>query len=383
MRKICVVITARASYARVRTVLLSIQAHSELQLQLVVCASAVLERYGDIRGQLKEDHLDVDAQAYTIVEGETLVTSAKSVGLGLIELTTILDRLQPNAVVTIADRFETMATAVASSYMNLPLVHIQGGEVTGNIDEKVRHAITKLADIHLVATENARNRVIRMGEHPETVHITGCPSIDLAAEALASNRLNFDPIKKYGGVGPDLDLHDGYLVALHHPITTEYGQARFQVQEALYAVTNISSPVIWFWPNADAGSDGTSKGIRSFREQENPSNIHFFMNMTSMDFLQLLINSRGIVGNSSAGIRECSFLGVPAVNIGSRQTGRDRAENVTDVGYDRKEIAQAIHGMLAKPKPESSPLYGDGQAGLKIADLLASIPLTIEKRLAY
>jgi len=308
---------------------------------------------------------------------------AKTTGIGLMELTTVFDNLQPDVVVTVADRFETIATAIAAAYMNIPLAHVQGGEVTGSIDEKVRHAVTKLSDIHFVASRKAAERVIRMGECDESVHVTGCPSIDLAASVLQDASLNFDPFAKYGGVGPRLDLSGGYIVVMQHPVTTEYEQARDQINETLQAVDALGLPALWFWPNVDAGSDGTSRGLRSFRESDKPERMHFFKNMEGTDFLRLLCNSRCLVGNSSVGVRECSYLGVPVVNIGSRQTGRDRGINVIDVDYDRKVIAEGIERHLANGRYPSDPIYGDGHAGARIAALLATEPLRIEKRLAY
>jgi UDP-hydrolysing UDP-N-acetyl-D-glucosamine 2-epimerase len=318
-----------------------------------------------------------------VLEGENLVTSAKSTGLGLVELATVFDNLQPDAVVTIADRYETLATAVAASYMNIPVVHVQGGEVTGSIDEKVRHAVTKLANLHLVATKLAAERVEKLGEARDTIFVTGCPSIDIAAEVAARPKLDFDPFEKYGGVGPKPDLSHGYLVVLQHPVTTEYDDARKQVEETLYAVKDLGLPILWFWPNVDAGSDGTSKGIRMFREKENPENFHLFRNMYPEDFLRLLCGATAIVGNSSVAIRECSFLGVPAVNIGTRQLGRERGHNVTDVNHDRLAIADAIQGHIRDGKRERDVLYGDGSAGPRIADCLAKADLKIEKRLTY
>src|SRR5262245_31476783 len=164
-----------------------------------------------------------------VVEGENLVTSAKSTGLGLVELATVFDNLKPDAVVTVADRYETLATAVAASYMNIPVVHVQGGEVTGSIDEKVRHAVTKLANLHLVSTGKAAERVRMLGEEQAAVVVTGCPSIDIAAEVAARPEMDFDPFEKYGGVGPKPDVSNGYLVVLQHPVTTEYEEARAQV----------------------------------------------------------------------------------------------------------------------------------------------------------
>ena len=213
--------------------------------------------------------------------------------------------------------------------------------------------------------------------------VTGCPSIDIAAEVAAQPALGFDPFEKYGGVGPKADLSKGYLVVMQHPVTTEYEAARQQVDETLYAVKDLGLPVLWFWPNVDAGSDGTSKGIRVFRERENPDNFHLFRNMFPEDFLRLLANSTAIVGNSSVAIRECSFLGVPAVNVGSRQQGRERGANVIDVDHDRVAIAAAVREHIRRGRAPADHLYGDGGAGVRIAACLATAPLTVEKRLTY
>jgi len=382
-RKICVVVTARPSYSRIRTALRAIQEHPDLELQLVVAASALLDRYGNAIQAIERDGFPIAARVYMVVEGENLVTSAKSTGLGLVELATVFDNLAPDAVVTIADRYETLANAVAASYMNIPVVHVQGGEVTGSIDEKVRHAVTKLSNLHLVSTAGAATRVIKLGEDPATVVVTGCPSIDIAAEVCARPALDFDPFTKYGGVGPTTDLSKGYLVVMQHPVTTEYEEARHQVEETLYAVKDCRLPVLWFWPNVDAGSDGTSKGIRMFREREKLDHFHLFRNMFPEDFLRLLVHSSAIVGNSSVAIRECSFLGVPAVNIGSRQQGRERGRNVIDVPHDRRAIAGAIAEHLQRGRAPADHLYGDGRAGARIASCLATAALTVEKRLTY
>jgi UDP-hydrolysing UDP-N-acetyl-D-glucosamine 2-epimerase len=382
-RKICVVVTARPSYSRIRTALKAISQRSDLELQLVVAASALLDRYGNAVQAIERDGFNIAERVYMVLEGENLVTSAKSTGIGLSELATVFHNRRPDAVVTIADRYETLATAVAASYMNIPVVHVQGGEVTGSIDEKVRHAVTKLANLHLVSTHLARERVCRLGEEPSSIVVTGCPSIDIAAEVAASPEMDFDPFKKYGGVGPTTDLSKGYLVVMQHPVTTEYEEARHQVDETLYAVKDFGLPVLWFWPNVDAGSDGTSKGIRVFREKEDPQNFHLFRNMFPEDFLRLLCGATSIVGNSSVAIRECSYLGVPAVNIGSRQIGRERGQNVIDVDHDRKSIAGAIDRHMSNGRPQRDLLYGDGSAGVRIADCLATAELKIEKRLTY
>ena len=383
-RKVCIVITARPSYSRIRSALEAIKQHSDLELQIVVAASALLERYGRAEQVIEEEGFHIDRRVYMILEGENPVTSAKSTGLGLAELATVFSDLCPDMVITIADRFETMATAVCAAYMNIPLVHVQGGEITGSIDEKVRHAVTKLADIHFVSTQKAAERVIRMGENPEQVYVTGCPSIDLAKRALQNRPLTVETIfGKYGGVGSRFDISEHYLVVMQHPVTTEYAQARRHVEETLHAIKDIGIPTLWFWPNVDAGSDGTSTGIRAFRENHKLPHIHFFKNMHPEDFIQVLNHSKGLVGNSSVGIRECAYLGTPVVNIGSRQSGRDRGQNVLDTGYHRKEIMAAIEKQMAAGKYPSDSLYGTGDAGQKIADLLPSVALGIEKRLNF
>lgn len=382
-RKVCVVVTARPSYSRIKSGLKAIAEHPDLELQLVVAASALLDRYGNTLKYVEQDGFPIAARVYMVLEGENLVTSAKSTGMGLVELVTVFDNLRPDVVVTIADRYETLATAAAASYMNIPVAHVQGGEVSGSIDEKVRHAVTKLSNLHFVTNQKAAERVTRMGEDPKTVFVTGCPSVDLAASILENPALDFDPFVKYPGVGSIPDISDGYMVVMQHPVTTEYKEARRQVIETLYAIEDLGMPTLWFWPNVDAGSEGTSKGIRAFRENEYVPNIHFFKNMAPEDFLRLVYNSRCIVGNSSVAIRECSFLGVPAVNIGTRQAGRERGRNVTDVDYNRKQIVCAIRLHLQNGRPPSDTLYGDGRAGKRIAELLAQVPLNIEKKLTY
>ncbi len=383
MRKICVVVTARPSYSRIKTALDAIKNHTRLELQLVVGASALLDKYGGAVNYIEKDGFEISGRIYSVIEGEDLTAMAKTTGLSLIELANVFDNLKPDIVLTIADRYETISTAIASSYMNIPVAHVQGGEVTGSIDEKVRHAVTKLSNIHFVSNKTAAERVIKLGERPDTVFITGCPSIDLAAQVLHTSCLPFDPLEKYGGVGADIQLDNGYIVVMQHPVTTEYDLARQQITETLNAVHSTGLPTLWFWPNVDAGSDGTSNGIRAFREFRRKSNIRFFKNMGPGDFLHLLKNSRGIVGNSSVAIRECSFLGVPAVNIGTRQSGREKGRNVIDVNNNEESIKEAIDTQLKNGHYPGEKIYGNGNSGKKIADILAKIPVSFEKKLAY
>jgi UDP-hydrolysing UDP-N-acetyl-D-glucosamine 2-epimerase len=382
-RKICVVVTARPSYSRVKTALKAINEHPQLELQLVVAASALLDRYGSAVNFIEKDGFKIVAKVFNVLEGENLTAAAKTTGIGILELSSVFENLKPDIVVTIADRFETMATAIAASYMNIPLAHIQGGEVTGNIDEKVRHSITKLADYHFVASESARERVIKLGEDPKLVFNTGCPSIDLAKKVKQNTNVLFNPYEKYGGVGGAPDLSNGYIMVMQHPVTTEYQDSRKQISQTLEAVKDLTIPVLWFWPNVDAGADGTSAGIRAFREKNSCPHIHFFKNIKSEDFLKLLVNAKALIGNSSVGIRECAYLGVPVINIGSRQNRRERGNNVVDVGYSSTEITEALNHWFKVERPIPSNVYGGGNGGRNIADLLASLSLQFHKTISY
>ncbi|GAB1445722.1 UDP-N-acetylglucosamine 2-epimerase [Flammeovirgaceae bacterium] len=382
-RKICVVVTARPSYSRIKTALKAINDSENLELILVLGASALLDRYGSIVKVIQNDGFEIAEQVFFVLEGENPTSMAKTTGLGVLELANVFYNLKPDMVVTIADRYETIATAIAASYQNIPLVHIQGGEVTGNIDEKVRHAITKLSDIHLVATDGARSRVIKMGEDSTYVINTGCPSIDIAREIKDEKQLLFDPFMKYSGVGELIDLSSGYIVVMQHPVTTEFRLAKTQILETLSAVAELDIPALWFWPNVDAGADGTSNGIRYFREKHQPKRIHFFKNMEPEDFLRLINHAKCLVGNSSVGIRESCFLGVPVVNIGSRQNRRERGGNVIDVIPDAKEITIAMKTQILHGKYPSNTLYGDGNSGVRIARVLEQVVPRFHKTIMY
>ena len=381
-KRIGVVITSRASYARIKSVLIHLKKYKEVELIVIGAASFILDKYGAAYKVMEKDGIALSERVYMVLEGENPTTMAKTVGVGIMELATIFDNYKPDLVITIADRFETIATAIAASYLNIPLVHIQGGEVTGSIDEKVRHAITKLSSFHFVSNQKAYNRVRVMGENPDCIFTTGCPSIDLAAEVLLNSpKIDFDFYEKYKGVGNPIDLNNDYIVVMQHPVTTEYTSAANQMLETLKSIETMRIPTLLFWPNMDAGSDKISKEIRVFREKHtNTDFIYFLKNVEPEDFLRLLINSKGIIGNSSVGIRECSYLGVPCVNVGNRQNGRSRAFNVIDVSYSYKDIIDAaeIH-FKQGAKYDSSCIYGDGKAGEKIAEIIMNRNISINK----
>lgn len=377
-KRVCVVVNSRANYGRIKSFLTAAQQHPDLELQLIVGASALLYRFGSVIDKITEDGFEPVSVVYSIVEGENPTTMAKSTGLGILELSTQFENLKPDVVLTVADRFETLATAVAASYMNIPLAHTQGGELTGSIDESVRHAITKLAHIHFPATERAAKILEKMGEDPATIFVTGCPAIDLAANTCDNSCDNL--FLKYGGVGQRLEWDKPYLVVLQHPVTTEYKEAFEQTNQTLEAVERTGMQTVWFWPNVDAGSDAVSKALREFIAQTRSAPFYFYRGFSPEDYVHLINRCVCIVGNSSSGIREGSYLGTPCVNIGSRQNQRERGENVVDVNHSTDAIYNAIMAQVEHGKFKSSSLYGDGHAGQKMADILAETNINIKKR---
>ena len=384
MRKVCIVVGSRANYSSIKSVMRAVRAHPDLQLQLIVAASALLDRFGSVIDVIEADGFTADAKVTMIVEGETPATMAKSTGLGLLELPTMFELLKPHLVLSVGDRFETMATAIAAAYMNIPLAHTMGGEISGTIDESIRHAVTKLAHLHFPANQAAADRIVAMGEPPGTVHVVGCPRIDLVSEiANASDGVPHAELLDLEGVGAHIDVTKPFLLVNQHPVTTEYGQGRDQIWETLMALDELRMPTIMLWPNVDAGSEDIATGMRSFREQKRPEYIRFFKNFPIETYVRLMLACACTVGNSSAPIREGAFLGVPAVNIGTRQGGRDRGPNVLDAGYNRAEIVAAVRRQLAHGRYAADHLYGDGGAGSRIADVLARAPLSVQKRLVF
>jgi len=384
MRKICIVVGSRANYSSIKSVMCAVRATPELKLQLVVGASALLDRFGSVVEVIEADGFQPDAEVTMIVEGETPGTMAKSTGLGLLELPTIFGMLKPDMVVSVGDRFETMATAVAAAYMNIPLAHTMGGEISGTIDESIRHAVTKLAHVHFPANTRAAERIVRMGEDPAAVHVVGCPRIDLVAEiARGDGHLESPDWLEREGVGAHITLDKPFLLVSQHPVTTEYGHGEEQIVETLMALHELQMPAIMMWPNADAGSEDISRGMRKFREKYRPEYIRFYKNFPIDTYVRLMLSCACAVGNSSAPLREGAFIGVPTVNVGTRQQGRDRADNAIDAGYDRREIVAAINRQLAHGRYPSNHLYGDGGAGARIAKVLVDAPLRVQKRLSY
>lgn len=383
MKNICVVVGSRANYGSIKSAMYAIQRHPDLTLRVIAGASALLDRYGTVVELMEQDGFEISERVHMLIEGETPITMAKSTGLGLLELPTVFERLRPDIVLTVGDRFETMATTLAAAYMNLLIAHTMGGEVSGTIDESIRHAVTKFAHIHFPASQQAKERIIRLGEPPESVHLVGCPRVDLVMEILSHSDSGLDDRLFDTGVGERFDLDQPFLLVSQHPVTTEYGSGEDQITQTLLAIRDTELPAIVLWPNADAGSDDIARGMRKWRENGYGDNTHFFKNLPIDIYTQLLKRTSCLVGNSSSGIREGSFIGTPTVNIGSRQTARERGRNVVDVPNERAAICQAIEGQVRHGAYPSNPIYGNGNAGQRIADVLATTHANVQKRIVF
>ncbi len=374
MKKICVVIGSRANYSSIKSAMLAIDNHSNLELQVIITASALLSRYGNVVELIEKDGFKINEKIYFLLEGETPLLMAKSTGIGLIEISSAFERISPDIVITVGDRFETMSTTIAAAYMNITIAHSMGGEVSGTIDESIRHAVTKMSHIHFPASKDAYERIIKLGEPSELVFNVGCPRIDLVAEILNNfESENLEDIFNLG-VGSKFDLNKPFIMVSQHPVTTEYGDGELQIESTLKAVRDINLPAIVLWPNADAGSEDIARGIRKWREKKLSHNMHFFKNLPVETYIKLMNKTSCLVGNSSSGIREGAFIGTPVVNIGTRQSNRERGKNVIDVDQNLQDIINGIKIQLNHGKYAKDYIYGDGEAGKKIAETLANLP---------
>lgn len=376
-RKICFVITSYIHYSRSRKLLQLLRDDADIELQIVLGGSAVLAKYGNVVGEMLDAGFDIAAEVTMSFDGGTDIAMAKSTGIGVSEFATVFGNLRPDIVVIRGDRFEVMSPAIAAAYLNIPIAHLEGGDITGNIDESVRHAVSKLAHIHFTTNDHARDRVIRMGEKPEYVFTVGCPGVEMLSEH--ETELSEDLIN-YLGVGDIIDVHEPFLVVMHHPVTSEMDKNREHTTTLLEAVRDAGVPAIWFWPNVDAGNDDVSKAIRVMREKGETKNMRFIKYVPTDQFLALLKHTSVLVGNSSAGIKESSYLGVPVVDIGSRQSGRAKGENVMSVGNDKNEIVNAIQAQLEHGPYPHSDLYYRKDCSLQILDTLKYIDLYSQKR---
>ncbi|MCS4198101.1 UDP-N-acetylglucosamine 2-epimerase [Salinibacter ruber] len=381
--KICVPVTTRGNYGKFKSVMQAIVEHPGLELQLLVGGGALLHKYGDFVEDGELGGFEVESSLYFLLEGENPITMAKSTGIALTEFTTAFNSLKPDVVLTIADRFEELAIATAASFQNIPLAHLEGGEVSGSVDESIRHAITKMSHLHFPASEKAAERIQKLGEPADSVYPVGATSLDVINNLDMDDMESVESELRDKGVGGSVNLHQDYLLVIQHPVTTEYEKNREYIDETIQAIDDLEMPTVWLWPNMDAGSDAVSKGIRVYREHSNQEHIRWYTSLPIEKYGKVLYNSACIVGNSSSGIRESSYLGVPAVNIGNRQQGRHRGSNVVDVPHNCQEIKAAISQQLDHGRYPPDDVYGDGNSGDQVAEILSDYEFSIQKQLTF
>jgi UDP-hydrolysing UDP-N-acetyl-D-glucosamine 2-epimerase len=379
-RKVCVVLVDRANYGRLKPVMRAIQERADLQLQVLAAGTMVLERFDQPVRVVRHDGFEVDGEIYIELEGSTPATMAKSVGFGVVEFASEFHRLKPDIVLIIGDRYEALAAALAAAYMNVTIVHMQGGEVSGSIDESARHCISKLAHFHFPATVQAKQYLLRMGERPDTVLGVGCPSSDLAKQIDLT--LDTAILNSRGG-GATIDPTQSFLLVVFHPTTTEYGGERSQMDTLLLALDAFKMQTVLLWPNIDAGSDHISKAIRDFRNQYNATWLRTLTNLMPEHYLKVLGNAACAIGNSSSFVRDAGYFGTPVVLVGDRQRFRETDEHVTRVLPIRAEVTAAIRQQLTHGRYLASTLYGDGFVAERCAKRLSELVPYVQKHLHY
>lgn len=374
------ILVDRANYGRLKPVMRAIASHPKLELQTVCAGTMVLERFDQPVNVVRQDGFRVDGEIHIELEGSTPTTMAKSIGIAVMEFATEFRRLQPDVVLIIGDRYEALGATIAAAYMNLTLFHVQGGEVSGSIDESARHAITKFAHYHFPATERSKEFLIRMGEDPETILGVGCPSSDIAR--MLDRTLAASIINDRGG-GAVIDVDERFLLVLFHPTTTEFGGEAEQMKAVLDALGEVAAPTLLLWPNIDAGSDHISKQIRVFRAARPRPWLRTRTNLTPEDYLKVLCNTACAVGNSSSFVRDAGYFGTPVVLIGNRQSDREADEHVARVPCEPNAIIHSIRSQLEHGRYAPSALYGDGFVAERIAEAAARLVPYAQKRLHY
>jgi UDP-hydrolysing UDP-N-acetyl-D-glucosamine 2-epimerase len=380
-KKVCVLLVDRANYGRLKPVMHAIQDHQDLQLQVVVAGTMPLERFGRAMDIVRNDGFPIDGQVLMELEGSVPISMAKSVGFGVIEFANEFHRLDPDVVLIIGDRYEALAATIAAAFLNKCIAHVQGGEVSGSIDESTRHAISKFAHFHFPSTQRAAAFLARMGERPDTILAVGCPSGDIALE-IGRTPPSFDFLHCVGS-GARIDIAQPFLLVVFHPTTTEFGDESRQIDELLAALAAIAQLTILLWPNIDAGSDHISKAIRVHRVKTGMEYLRTITNLSPDDYLRVLASTSCAIGNSSSFVRDAGYFGTPVVLVGNRQDGRERDVHVTQVVPERQEIAGAIKAQLAHGRYKPSTLYGDGHVAARIAEALATLTPYVQKRLAF
>jgi UDP-hydrolysing UDP-N-acetyl-D-glucosamine 2-epimerase len=354
MRKICVPVMSRANWGRLKMVLKAIQENKGLELQLIIGGSALLPRFG-VKHDIEKSGFKIAGEIWCTIEGDKHECMATTTGLLTTQLVQYFNILKPDIVLVHADRYEMLAIATAASYMGIPLAHTQGGEVSGNIDDKVRNSITMLSDIHFPATVTALWRLKDYGICPDRIFNVGCPTIDFLVEM---NQIEPNP--------------DPYLMVVMHPVTTDNENAR-KMSEILHTIDYFGMKTIWIHSNVDAGNTQVNEHVKSIIKAHNMQNIEFLDSISPEEYYSKMKNTMCLIGNTSSGLREGLALGTPYVCLGDRQANREHGSNVKFVkNYDFVELKEAIEWQMGR-KYEYDGRFGDGTAGKQIAKILSTI----------
>jgi len=381
-RKICVITGTRAEYGLLKPVMKAIDKSQKLELALIVTGMHLSSDYGLTIREIEKDGFKILSKVKMTPTKDTVGEMARSVGRGIIGISKALEKIKPKIVLVLGDRVESLAAAISAAYMNILVAHIHGGDSPrSGLDEYARHAITKFSHIHFPATKKSAERIIKMGEDPERVYIVGAPGLDtiLKGKLISPAKI----ASKY-----KLDLSKPILMVIQHPVTTDVKNAPRQMKKTMEAIKETGFQTIVIYPNADAGGRKMIKVIEEYREYPF---IQAYKSLPHVEYLSLMKAVTAMIGNSSSGIIEAPSFRLPVINIGSRQEGRERAENVIDVNYDKKQIKQAIRkviydkNFIKRFKMCRNP-YGDGKAGIRIASILSKIKIDkqlLQKKLTY
>lgn len=382
-RKVCFIITSFIHYSRNFLILEELKKRNDIELHIILGGVVLLERYAsnsfNLKQILSDEGYEHVHEAYFNVDGDIHIVKAKTVGLGVIEFSSIFHAIKPDVVLVRGDRFEVLAAVTAAVYMNITVAHIEGGDISGTLDESVRHAITKLAHIHFATNEPAKERILKMGERKEHVFNFGSPDVEvirrMEASGLSLTHVDFEHL----GSGTTFNPQADFLMVMYHPVSTEIETLAENTRNLLQAVHRTGMQTIWFWPNFDAGAEFISHELRVFRNTVPDHHIRFMRYVPPKQFLSLLVNTKCLIGNSSAGIKECSYLGIPVVNVGDRQSNRLMADNVVTCGNDTQAIMQAIKDQLKIGRYPPSHLYVANDTSKEIAHVLAESKLYTQK----
>ncbi len=370
-RKVCVVTGARSEYYLLRPVMSAIKASKALSLQTMVTGSHLLPELGRTADEVESDGFRIDHRVDMVLSGDSLKTMAKSMGVGIIGFTDAFDSLRPDVVLLLGDRYEILSAVVAAAYSGHVIAHIHGGDSPrGGFDEYTRHAITKMSHIHFAATRLSGRRIRQLGEDPERIYVVGSPAIDAILRDAPTPRRRLE--RDY-----DLGRDSPFLLVVQHPVSTSPDTAAAELETTLDALEGIGMPMVGVFPNVDPGGERMRKRLAA---RARALDMRLRPNVPHGDYLGLMRACAAMVGNSSSGIIEAPTLGVPVVNIGDRQAGRERAGKVIDVPGDAKAIARGVRRALApayrRTLGKAANPYGDGHASERIVEVLERVDLS-------